>query len=138
MSDPAPASAAKIQMYSAAPTFLVADVGYTARWYQEQLGFELAGSFPDKEPFAYASLRSDAVEIILLSLNDYQKRDLRALRPEGLWDAYVRMQGVHPYYEKLKHQPFITSPLTQQGYGDWEFEVQDPNGYIVVFSEFIE
>ena len=26
----------------------------------------------------------------------------------------------------------------QQGYGDWEFEVQDPNGYILVFSELIE
>jgi len=138
MSDPAPASAAKIQMYSAAPTFLVADVGYTARWYEEQLGFELAGSFPDEEPFAYASLRYDAIEIVLLSLNDYEKPDLRARRPEGLWDAYVRMQGVRAYYEKLKDQRFITMPLTQQGYGDWEFEVQDPNGYMLVFSEYIE
>jgi hypothetical protein len=26
-------------------------------------------------------------------------------------------------------------PLQKQGYGDWEFEVRDPNGYILVFSE---
>ena len=23
-------------------------------------------------------------------------------------------------------------------YGDWEFEVKDPNGYILVFSELID
>jgi hypothetical protein len=29
-------------------------------------------------------------------------------------------------------------PLRKQGYGDWEFEVRDPNGYILVFSELVE
>jgi len=28
-------------------------------------------------------------------------------------------------------------PLRKQPYGDWEFEVKDPNGYVLVFSEFI-
>jgi hypothetical protein len=25
--------------------------------------------------------------------------------------------------------------LRKQPYGDWEFEVRDPNGYVLVFSE---
>jgi hypothetical protein len=29
-------------------------------------------------------------------------------------------------------------PLTKQPYGDSEFEVRDPNGYILVFSELTE
>jgi len=75
---------------------------------------------------------------MLLGLAAYQKPDLTARRPEGLWDAYVRMRGVRAYYESLRGRPFIRKPLKKQGYGDWEFEVQDPNGYVLVFSELID
>ena len=75
---------------------------------------------------------------MLLGLAGYHKADLTPLRPEGLWDAYVRMRGVHSFYDGLRGQTFIKMPLTKQGYGDWEFEVRDPNGYILVFSELID
>lgn len=125
-------------MGSAVPTFLVADVAATANWYSEKLGFQTAGTFPDAEPYAYASLMRDGVEIMLLGLEGYNKPDLTHLRPEGLWDVYVRMRGVHEYYESLRDQSFIKMPLKKQGYGDWEFEVRDPNGYVLVFSELID
>ncbi len=123
-----------IQMVTAAPTFLVPDIGSTCRWYAEQLGFRVSGHFPENEPYAYASLQRDGVEIMLLRLVGFQKPDLTARRPEGIWDAYIRMRSVHSYYESLRDQPFIRMPLKQQSYGDWEFEVLDPNGYILVFS----
>jgi uncharacterized glyoxalase superfamily protein PhnB len=129
---------ARIQMGSAAPTFLVADVGYTAHWYAAHLGFQMAGAFPDGVPYAYASLRRDGVEIMLLNLAGFQKPDLTVHRPEGLWDAYIRMRGVQSFYEGLRDQGFIKMPLRKQPYGDWEFEVRDPNGYILVFSELVE
>ena len=124
----------EIQMGSAVPTFLVADVGATARWYAEHLGFQTAGAFPDSEPYAYASIQRDGVEIMLLRLEGYQKPDLTDRRPEGLWDAYIRMRGVHAFYASVRDQDFIRMPLKKQFYGDWEFEVRDPNGYILVFS----
>ena len=71
---------------------------------------------------------------MLLRLAGYEKPDLRGRRPEGLWDAYPRMQGVQAFYDGLRTQPFIQMPLKQQPYGDWEFEVRDPNGYVLVFS----
>jgi uncharacterized glyoxalase superfamily protein PhnB len=123
-----------IHMVGAAPTFLVADIGATCRWYVDQLGFVISGHFPENEPYVYASLQRDGVEIMLLRVAGYQKPDLTARRPEGIWDAYIRMRGVHAYYELLRAQPFIRMQLKQQSYGDWEFEVVDPNGYILVFS----
>jgi uncharacterized glyoxalase superfamily protein PhnB len=123
-----------IRFRSAVPTFLVPDVAGTARWYAEQLGFEIAGSFPDREPWVYASLQRGGAEIMLLSLADYQKPDLTSRRPEGLWDAYIRMQGVAAFYDTVRDRAFIRMPLAQQTYGDWEFETRDPNGYIVVFG----
>jgi uncharacterized glyoxalase superfamily protein PhnB len=38
----------------------------------------------------------------------------------------------------VKDEIEIKMPLRKQGYGDWEFEVKDPNGYILVFSELID
>ena len=126
----------EIRLNHAAPTFLVADVGATTEWYQKELGFECS-TFPKNPPFVYASMWRDGVELMLLRLEGYQKPDMAKLRPGGCWDAYIRMSGLQDFYEVLKDRPFIRMPLTKQSYGDSEFEVVDPNGYILVFSELI-
>jgi uncharacterized glyoxalase superfamily protein PhnB len=110
------------------------DVSRTARWYEEHLGFRTAGTFPEQEPYAYASLQRDGAEIMLLSLPGYEKPDLRVRRAEGLWDAYFRMSGVSALYETVNGKPFVQMPLKHQSYGDWEFEVRDLNGYVLVFG----
>jgi catechol 2,3-dioxygenase-like lactoylglutathione lyase family enzyme len=123
-----------IRINTAVPTFLVPDVAATASWYAEHLGFRTAGTFPKQPPYAYASLQRDGAEIMLLSLPGYAKPDLSAERPAGLWDAYLRTAGVHALYETVRDEAFIKMPLKQQPYGDWEFEVHDPNGYVLVFG----
>ena len=50
----------------------------------------------------------------------------------------VRMQGVHAFYETVRGRAVVRTPLRKQPYGDWEFEVRDPNGYILVFSELTD
>ena len=134
MSDSTPGDDASIQVRSAVPTFLVDDVGATARWYAEQLGFRTAGHFPAEEPYAYASLQRGGAEIMLLRLPGYRKPDLASRRPEGLWDAYIRMRGVAALYRSMEGRPFIQQALVKRPYGDWEFEVRDPNGYVLVFG----
>jgi uncharacterized glyoxalase superfamily protein PhnB len=44
------------------------------------------------------------------------------------------MRGVARFYESISNEPFIHRVLKKQFYGDWEFEVKDPNGYILVFG----
>ena len=122
------------EVRSAVPTFLVSDVARTARWYVEQLGFALAGSVPKQEPYVYASLQRGGAELMLLSLADYSKPDLSGRRPEGLWDAYIRVSGVRGLYDSVRGKPFVKMDLRQQPHGDWEFEVKDPNGYVLVFG----
>jgi hypothetical protein len=112
----------------------VPDVGTTARWYQVNLGFALAGHFPDAEPWAYASLQLGGAEIMLLGLPGYVKPEAVALRQAGGWDAYIRMDGVEALYRALEEKDFIRMPLKLQPYENWEFEVRDPNGYILAFG----
>ena len=124
----------EIQIYSAVPTFLVADVAATTRWYAENLGFVTAGAFPPNPPHVFASMQLGPAEIMLLNLEGYQKPDLSPQRLAGLWDAYIRMRGVNRFYELVRERDFIRLPLKQQPYGNWEFEVRDLNGYLLVFG----
>lgn len=127
-----------LRLLSAAPCFPVADVGVTIRWYEAHLGF--AGDpFPEAEPYGFAILLRDDVEIMLQRIDGYHKPDLYDLRDgSGMWDAYIRMKGVKEFYESVREHVEIIRPLEKQFYGDWEFEVKDPNGYVLVFSELIE
>jgi uncharacterized glyoxalase superfamily protein PhnB len=79
-------------------------------------------------------LQRDDAEIMLQRLAGYQIPDLYAARPGGVWHAYIRMRGVHALYLQVRDQSFVKTPLKRQPYGDWEFEVQDPNGYVLVFG----
>ena len=125
------------RLSSIAPTFAVADVDATIRWYETRLGFT-SYPFPETPPYVFASVFRDQVEIMFQRIEGYQKPDLYDLRGAGVWDAYVRMEGVKEFYEAVRNEVEIKMPLRKQGYGDWEFEVKDPNGYILVFSELIE
>jgi glyoxalase/bleomycin resistance protein/dioxygenase superfamily protein len=122
-------------LVSAAPTFLVADVASTARWYERRLGFA-PYFFPKTAPYVFASLCRDNIEIMLLGMQGYQKPELT--RPGGLWDAYIRMRGIEKFCDEVRKQLPLKSELTKQFYGNWEFEVTDPNGYVLVFSEVAE
>ncbi len=126
----------RLHFCSVAPSFMVNDVSATMRWYETNLGFT-ADPFPEKEPFVFAILARDEIEIMLQRIEGYQKPDLSPLRPAGVWDAYIRMEGVKEFYELVRARVPIKAPLTKRPYGDWEFEIIDPNGYVLVFSELV-
>jgi uncharacterized glyoxalase superfamily protein PhnB len=120
-----------------APCFAVADVGATMRWYEEHLGFT-GHHFPNTEPYAFCVLSYERIEIMLQRVEGYVKPNLYELRDSGVWDVYIRMQGVKEFYQSAREHLEILKPLEKQFYGDWEFEVKDPNGYVLVFSELTD
>ena len=127
-----------MKIHTINPVFAVADVGVTLRWYEQELGF-VGDPFPAHEPYAFAILRRDGIEIMLQRVADYAKPDLYDLRNGGgVWDAYLRITGLQQLYERVKDRLELKQPLRRQPYGLSEFEVKDLNGYILVFSELID
>lgn len=126
-----------LQFSTITPCFSVADVGATMRWYQERLGFA-ADPFPETEPHVFAILHRDQAEIMLQRIEGYQKPDLYATRGGGVWNAYIRVKGVKELFESVRNDVTIMQSLRREPYGPWEFEVKDPNGYVLVFSELLE
>jgi hypothetical protein len=123
----------RIRLLSSVPALLVSDVDVTAAWYERELGFQVAGIFPPRPPSVWASLQRDGAEIMLQGLAGYTV-DRYPERPGGVWHIYFRMTGVRELYDSVRDRPFIKMALRRQPYGDWEFEVEDLNGYVLVFG----
>jgi hypothetical protein len=49
----------------------------------------------------------------------------------------MRMQGIRSFCDEVRAKIPLKSDLTKRPYGDTEFEVIDPNGYILVFAEIV-
>lgn len=80
----------------------------------------------------------DGIEIMLQRIYGYEKPEVYSRRDGGVWDAYIRVAGVKQLYDSVRERVTIVQPLRRQPYGAWEFEVKDPNGYVLVFSEIYE
>lgn len=122
------------ELISTAVCFPVADVGATIGWYKSVLGFNGAG-FPESEPYGFGIVWLGGVEIMFQRLDGYQKPELYPRRKGGVWDAYIRMKDVTEFFNQVKDVVEVKRGLTRQPYGQTEFEVLDPNGYVLVFSE---
>jgi len=51
--------------------------------------------------------------------------------------VYIETDNVAALFEEISSRPDakITQGLTRQEYGQIEFEVTDPNGYVLVFAQ---
>ena len=131
-----PNDSSPARLYGTVPVFLVGDIASTMRWYVENLGFT-TDPFPESPPYHFCILCKDDVQIFLQQLDGYQKPDVYDEREGGVWNAYLRTEGVRALFDALSQRPgvMILEPLCHQPYGQTEFVVRDPNGYAIVFAE---
>ena len=122
------------QLRGSAPVWPVADVGATVRWFEQKFGFT-SSTHPQVEPFEWASVVRENVEIMLQRVAGYEKPNLYTRREGGVWDVYIRVKGVRELYDRLPADVRVISPLSRLDYGCDEFEVVDLNGYTLVFGE---
>lgn len=115
------------ELKSIAAVFPVPEVGETARWYRDNLGFTV-DPFPEAEPWLFAILERDDIRIML------QRRD-KARSDGRAWSAYITVTGLTELYQSVQKRVTIIRAPHRQPYGLTEMEVLDPNDYVLVFSE---
>lgn len=125
-----------IRLRNTTPVFLVANIAATMEWYRNVLGFS-ARAVPEQPPHVFGILQKDDVEIMLQALAGYRSPDHYAARAGGVWNVYLRVDGVRELYAALSQRSDveILEPLCVKEYGQVEFVVRDPNGYTLVFGE---
>ena len=119
------------------PNLMVENVAETLAFYRETLGFEIVTTLPEKEPFDFAIVHRDGVELMFqsrLSLSE----NVPALTGSAIGASqtfYIEVEGIRDLYEALREKVEIVVDFHTTFYGTQEFYFRDPNGYILSFSE---
>jgi hypothetical protein len=100
-------------------------------WYK-RIGFEAYYFPPD-----FCVLRRDAVKIFLQQEDGYLKPDDPGFRQRGAWNVYIETDNGDALFQELSRQPDVTilRGLCRQEYGQIEFDVMDPNEYVLVLAQ---
>jgi catechol 2,3-dioxygenase-like lactoylglutathione lyase family enzyme len=114
-----------------APQFLVDDLDRAIAYYLNELGFELAFKY---ESF-YAAVTRDGFAIHLKCAPKLPAE--RAHRKaNGHLDAYLSVSGIRGLFHELeKRRAQIIKPLEERPWSCIDFYVEDPDGYVLCFSE---
>jgi uncharacterized glyoxalase superfamily protein PhnB len=113
------------------PQFLVDDVAVAIAYYRDRLGFELEFCYDS----FYAAVSRDGFAIHLKcapkTLADRAHR-----REHEHLDAYIGISDARALHEELRARGArITRPLEAQPWACIDFYVEDPDGYILCFSQ---
>jgi len=119
----------------AVPLLRVTDVARSMEWYRSNLAF-IGDPFPAKPPFEFAILRHGAVELML-------RRGMPPIRPNHKpydWDVYLRREGsqFREVFAAFNTRGIVTRRLERMFYGLAEFEITDPDGYVISLSQMLE
>jgi uncharacterized glyoxalase superfamily protein PhnB len=118
---------------AAAPQFLVDRLGDALAFYEQRLGFERDFVYED----FYASVSRDGAVIHLKCAPKLQAERAHRRSEEHL-DAYLAVSGVRELHDEfVRRGAPIVKPLEQRPWGQRDFYVEDPDGYILCFSEAV-
>jgi uncharacterized glyoxalase superfamily protein PhnB len=119
----------------AVPLLRVANVGRAMEWYHRVFGF-VGDPFPGSPPHKFAILRAGGAEIMLrLGAGPVRSRP----RPYD-WDVYLRLEDTRfrDLFAQCSSQGMVTRRLERMFYGLAEFEITDPDGYVICLSQELE
>jgi uncharacterized glyoxalase superfamily protein PhnB len=125
------------RFHSITPNLLVRDVKKSTEFYRDVLGFTMAETVPEKEPFVFVWMKRDEVSVFLNDIaaaaHDYPDA---ARRPAGGTAAlFFVVSGVDDYHALVAPKATVVMPLKTQFYGMREFAITDPDGHIITFAE---
>lgn len=114
-----------------APQFLVDDLDRAIAYYRDKLGFELDFVY---ESF-YASVSRDGFAIHLKDAPKVAADRAHRKQNEHL-DASITVSGIRDLFSELQRRgAAIIKPLEERPWACLDFYVEDPDGYILGFSE---
>ena len=119
------------QITGIAPQFLVDDLDRAIAYYRDRLGFELDFTYDS----FYASVRRDGFAIHLKQAAKLAADRAHRKQHEHL-DAYIAVSGIRALFSELQRRGAeVIKPLAEEPWACLDFCVEDPDGYILCFSE---
>lgn len=119
------------QVTGIAPQFLVDDLDRAIAYYRDRLGFELGFTYQS----FYAGVTRDGFTIHLKHAPKLVADREHRKQNEHL-DAYISVTGIRGLFSELQARGAeVIKPLEERPWAFLDFYIEDPDGYILCFSE---
>jgi catechol 2,3-dioxygenase-like lactoylglutathione lyase family enzyme len=119
------------------PNLIVSDVRRSLEFYRDVLGFSVAVTVPEAEPFVFAIVQSGPVEIFLNApgpaVAEYPAFKDKPIG--GTLTLFMEVANIALAHATLQGRVRIVMPLEHKWYGSTEFAFEDPDGYLITFAE---
>lgn len=119
------------------PSLMVTDIKKSIEFYQNVLGFKTTMTFPQQAPYQWVCLQQENMILMLVSragevnqLPTIAKRD-----SAGTLAFYTSIEDAESTFNKIKDKATVIHGVRGTFYGTKEFAVEDPDGFVWVFSQ---
>lgn len=121
-----------IRFQSIVPVLRVAAMQRAVDFYTGVLAFAVEWRRPGDAGDELCMLRAGDTAV-LLSTGSHLGGE-----PQFTGTLYFNMEGVAEYFERVKDRVTLVWPLEEMEYGQREFGLRDPDGYLLAFAEATE
>jgi len=123
-----------VKVTGIAPQFLVDDLDRAVAHYRDRLGFDVDFIYDS----FYASVSRDGFAIHLKEAPKLPAERAHRKQHEHL-DAHISVSGIRDLFGQLQSRgAAVVRPLEERPWACLDFYVEDPDGYILCFSERID
>ena len=115
------------------PLIYVSDLNKSISFYVDLLGFKPGELYPNKKVPTYAPVYIGESKLMLCQAREgNQKFHPKGLGGTGL-QLFVKVEDVDKIFADIKDKVQIVDNLEIKSWGDREFTIQDPDGYLISF-----
>lgn len=115
------------------PLIYVTNLKKSIDFYCKVLPFPLGELFPNNENPTYAPVFYGVYKLMLCLTRESNEK----LHPSGLggsgFQLFVNTENVDKVYNRIEEKCTIVDPIETKKWGDREFTIKDPDGYLISF-----
>ncbi len=128
-----------MKLNSLTPNLMVKNVNDTLDFYLNTLDFQLLQTVPEEGSFDWAFVQKDDVLIMFQKDTSIREEypELENYEQGGALTMYIKVGDLQKWYEHIKDKTNVIKPMNKTFYGANEFAIQDPNGFILTFSDIL-
>ena len=122
------------------PLLTTPDLATTRAFYENVLGFRTIALFPQDEP-TWCHLEAGDAHVMFAYDEPHDHADGVTHRHDPAMTGMLYLypfEDIATFYDRVKDHAEVVRPLTTQTYGMRDFEIKDPNGYVLAFGGPLE
>ncbi|TYP94801.1 putative conserved protein PhnB, glyoxalase superfamily [Fodinibius salinus] len=126
-----------MKLQSLSPNLMVEDVNKTTKFYTDILDFELLQTVPEEGNLEWALVQRDGVSLMFQKKESIRDEypDLKNQKGGGALTFFIKVEDLEDLYQGIKDKVNLIKDIHETFYGTKEFAIQDPNNFILTFSD---